>query len=160
MPSSGDNPARLLVIGYGNTLRRDDGVGPRVAGAVKEMQLPGVQVLAPQQLVPELAAHIARARAVIFVDAIAEKTERVELRELAVGPDCPDFTHAGDPSALLALVKHIYGNNPPGWILAIPGEDFAFGETLSPCALHGSELAVTQIVEQARYLNNPPGEKQ
>ena len=33
--------AELLVIGYGNTLRGDDGVGPRVAEAVEKLNLPG-----------------------------------------------------------------------------------------------------------------------
>src|SRR5450759_47295 len=37
------NPAGdFLVIGYGNTLRRDAGVGPRVAEAVEELHLPNV----------------------------------------------------------------------------------------------------------------------
>ena len=30
-------PAGLLVIGYGNTLRRDDGIGPKVAEVVAEL---------------------------------------------------------------------------------------------------------------------------
>ena len=36
----------LLVIGYGNTLRRDDGVGPRVAEAVEGLRLAGVRTIA------------------------------------------------------------------------------------------------------------------
>ena len=59
----------LLVIGYGNSLRRDDGVGPRVAEAIEELQLPGVRTLVCQLLTPEFADPIARARRVIFVDA-------------------------------------------------------------------------------------------
>jgi hypothetical protein len=47
--------AELLVIGYGNSLRRDDGVGPRVAEAVEALQLPGVRTLTCQLLTPEFA---------------------------------------------------------------------------------------------------------
>ena len=43
----------FLVIGYGNTLRGDDGVGPRVAVAVEDLQLPGVRTLVCQLLTPE-----------------------------------------------------------------------------------------------------------
>ena len=37
-----ESPAGILVIGYGNTLRGDDGVGPKVAEAVAALALPGV----------------------------------------------------------------------------------------------------------------------
>ena len=37
--------AEILVVGYGNTLRGDDGVGPRVAEAIGKRQLPGVRTL-------------------------------------------------------------------------------------------------------------------
>ena len=47
--------AELLVIGYGNSLRRDDGVGPRVAEAIEALNLPGVQTLVCQLLSPEHA---------------------------------------------------------------------------------------------------------
>jgi Ni,Fe-hydrogenase maturation factor len=39
-PERKQAPAGLLVIGYGNTLRRDDGVGPRVADAIAALALP------------------------------------------------------------------------------------------------------------------------
>lgn len=58
-----------LVIGYGNELRGDDGVGPKVAEAVEAWKLAGVSVLALRQLTPELAADLAVVRRVIFVDA-------------------------------------------------------------------------------------------
>ena len=35
-----------LIIGYGNTLRSDDGVGPRLAQTVADWRLPGVRSLA------------------------------------------------------------------------------------------------------------------
>ena len=60
----------LLVIGYGNTLRRDDGVGPHVAEAIAALALPGVEALVCPLLTPELAEAIARARRVVFVDAM------------------------------------------------------------------------------------------
>jgi hydrogenase maturation protease len=36
---------RVVVIGVGNTYRRDDGVGPAVAAAINEQALPGVRVV-------------------------------------------------------------------------------------------------------------------
>jgi hydrogenase maturation protease len=77
--------AKLLVIGYGNTLRGDDGVGPRVAEAVERLQLPGVRTLICQQLSPEHAEMISQAERVVFVDAAVDGPKEVQLRELVPG---------------------------------------------------------------------------
>ena len=58
-PSS-DSKVRLLVIGYCNTLRSDDGVGPRVAEAVEALDLPGVRAIVRGLLTPELAEPAVR----------------------------------------------------------------------------------------------------
>ena len=72
--------ASLLVIGYGNTLRGDDGVGPRVAEAVGELNLPGVHTLICPLLTPELANPISRAGKVIFVDAAVDAPKTGQWR--------------------------------------------------------------------------------
>ncbi len=61
----------VLVIGYGNTLRGDDGVGQLVAVAVSKWQLPGVIALERHQLTAELAEPLSRAAIAIFVDSQA-----------------------------------------------------------------------------------------
>ena len=66
--------SRRLVIGIGNTLRQDDGVGWRVAEAlaarVEAGALVGLEALAVQQLTPELVEPIAAAGALVLVDAV------------------------------------------------------------------------------------------
>jgi hydrogenase maturation protease len=51
------NNFKILLIGYGNTLRNDDGVGVRIAEIIAEENRPHVQVIATHQLTPELAAR-------------------------------------------------------------------------------------------------------
>lgn len=136
---------KILVIGYGNTLRRDDGVGSKVAEAVEAQQLPGVRVIVCHQLTPELAEPVSQARAVVFVDADAKSKGGVELREIEAGDAGQILAHATDPSSLLALAKKIFGRSPPAWALAIPVEDLGFGDGLSPRAAAGFEVAVKQI---------------
>jgi len=58
-----------LLIGYGNTLRSDDGAGQKIANIVSEWNLPQWRSLSVHQLTPELALDIAQADLVIFVDA-------------------------------------------------------------------------------------------
>ena len=59
----------FLIIGYGNELCGDDAVGPWVARAVAEWQLPAVKSLAVPQLTPELTTELAKTNYVMFVDA-------------------------------------------------------------------------------------------
>jgi hydrogenase maturation protease len=140
----------FLVIGYGNTLRRDDGVGPRVAESVAALGLPGVQALACALLTPELAEPVARARAVVFVDAAVDAPRQVQLRSLEPAVSSPILAHAADPRTLLALARDVFGHAPLAWWLTIPAEDLGIGEELSALARRGSELAVQEIVKLVR----------
>ena len=146
-------PQDLLVIGYGNTLRRDDGVGSKVAEAVAALHLPGVNVMVRHQLVPELAEPISQARGVIFVDGTVNANGDAELREIAARPAGPILAHAIDPRSLLALAKEIFERSPPAWSLAIPVEDLGFGDGLSPRAAAGLQSALTQLQSLIRRLN-------
>jgi hydrogenase maturation protease len=134
-----------LVIGYGNELRRDDGVGPEVARAVGKLRLPGVRVIACHQLVPELAGLLAAAGRVVFVDATIHPGDRVRLTPLepAAQPDAPG--HTGAPRSLLALARTAFGRCPAAWQLTIPVESLDFGEGLSPRAAQGVAVAIQEI---------------
>lgn len=136
---------QCLVIGYGNVLRRDDGVGVEVAQAIAAMDLPGVNVITRQQLVPELAEPISKTDVVIFVDADGVATGRPELRPIKAAPAGQIFAHAADPRSLLTLSREIFGGNPRAWSLAIPVEDFSFGFGLSPRSEKGLDAAVKLI---------------
>jgi hydrogenase maturation protease len=135
----------LLVIGFGNTLRRDDGVGVKVAETVADLGLPGVTVIVRHQLVPELAEPISQARSVLFVDAAANTFAPLELRVVEPAAAAQILAHAADPGTLLALAREIFNRHPPAWTLAIPGEDFGFGDGLSPRAQAGFHAALAQI---------------
>ena len=63
-------PARVLVIGYGNALRADDGVGWHAAGLLADdPRLVGATVMALHQLAPELALDLSAATLAVLVDA-------------------------------------------------------------------------------------------
>lgn len=139
-----------LVIGYGNTLRNDDGVGPAVAERVATWAQPQIQVLAIQQLTPELAAEIATAHQVIFVDAIARdlaKSPEVQWQPLTMATDGKVRAHHSDPASLLALSYYLFGTVPPARWLLIPGEDFGFGDRFSPLAQSNMETALQQLAQ-------------
>ena len=135
----------FLVIGYGNTLRSDDGVGAKVAAAVAELALPGVVALVRHQLTTELAEPISEARAVVFVDAAVDASTEVQVRTLEPAEGAQLMAHAADPRSLLAFAQELFGRCPPAWWLTIPVENLEFGEELSPLARRGYEIALEKI---------------
>jgi hydrogenase maturation protease len=137
---------KILVIGYGNTLRTDDGVGPRVAAAVASWESPVVESIAVHQLTPELAEPLASAELAIFVDArLADGRDAVEIRPLEPSGSRGTPGHASDPRALLALARAIYGRHPRTWLVTVPAADFSLGEALSTTAEWGAEQALGRI---------------
>jgi hydrogenase maturation protease len=109
----------MLIIGYGNPLRGDDGVGCVVAEEIaKRICDPEskVQIVACHQLNPKLAEAIAETRAVIFVDASVD-VKPGEVKVSIVSPDRSSpagITHHTKPSALLATASELFGQAPPG----------------------------------------------
>lgn len=140
--------SHYLVIGYGNTLRSDDGAGYLIAEAVAAWQLTHVQSLALHQLTPDLAELIAQIQLVIFVDAVAQPlatTANIELELLE-----PTFTetftgHYADPRSLLSLTYALYKATPIAYQLLVPAINFSFGESLSPVTQSSMTLALAKI---------------
>ena len=135
----------VIVIGYGNTFRRDDGVGARAAEAIEELNLAGVQTRVCHQLTPELAEVISHAQAVVFVDALANHTAEVAMEEVSASTGRQISPHSVHPSSLVEMAGQLYGRKPAAWTVGIPTEDFSFGEGLSPRAEAGLHRAVEMV---------------
>lgn len=135
----------LLVIGYGNELRSDDGVGPKTAAAVAKWNLPGVRTLTCHQLTPELAVPIAAAERVVFIDASVHRGAAVHLTELRPRDTAQIMAHAADPRFLLDLARDIFGLSPSAYWLTIPIKNIDFGITLSPRARGGMRTALKKL---------------
>lgn len=133
-----------LILGYGNTLRGDDGAGYLVAETVAAWQVPHVRSLPAHQLLPEHSEAIASVERVIFVDAAItadRPTAGVALEPLAIG-DSPPRSHHLTPPSLLNLARCLYGAKPDAYLLAIPAVDFTLGAELSPIARRGVGAAI------------------
>ncbi len=152
--------ADVLVIGYGNPLRGDDGVGCLVAEEVaKHIFDPEskVKVVACHQLNPELAEAVAETRAVIFVDASVELSPG-EVKVTTVAPDRfspANITHHMKPSALLATASELFGQAPPAKTVAIGAMSFDMGMQLTP-PVRGAVSRAMQAIQKeiAAYLKS------
>lgn len=143
--------ASVLLIGYGNPGRRDDGLGPLAATAIDELGLPDVTVEEAYQLQVELADDIADHDVVIFVDASVAGREPFELRDVEPARDFQYSTHAMSPEAVLGVAHSVSGSPTCGLVLAIRGYEFdTFGEELSPRAQQNLDHAVAFLKQALR----------
>jgi hydrogenase maturation protease len=123
---------RVLLIGFGNPGRRDDGLGPAVAQAAEGWGIPGVTVESDYQLHVEDAAAVSEHDAVIFADAAAAGPEPFAFGPLAAEGEPSFTTHSVSPGAVLKLSRDLFSAETAGYLLAIRGYDFdGFGEGLS-----------------------------
>ena len=144
----------LLVIGYGNELRGDDGVGPRVARSVAALAPPGVQAVAAHQLTPEMADLVRGADAVVFVDAHVDAAA-VEVRDITPGRVNPSLGHTSDPRWLMSLTLAVYGHAAQAWLVTIPATDLGMGERLSEEAARGMAEALRRVLALLEALRRP-----
>ncbi|MGV2829936.1 hydrogenase maturation protease [Myxosarcina sp. GI1(2024)] len=146
---------KSLVVGYGNDLRGDDGIGTQVAQIVATWHLPRVRSLPLHQLFPELAADLASVDLVIFVDACrAFGRDSVELYSLKPVDATKLESHFSDPIAILSLTQSIYEKCPQAWWVVVPGVNFTLGDRLSVLARDGISQALIQIRNLISAVNS------
>ena len=135
-----------LLIGYGNTLRQDDGAGWLIASQLApDYADSNVMVQAAHQLMPEYAALAAQAEQVIFVDASATgPAGQVLIRHVEPASNLCD-THTLQPSGILYLARTLYGHTPPALLVTIAGAEFELSDQLSPAVTTAMPAAIIQI---------------
>jgi hydrogenase maturation protease len=161
---AGERPAdRILVIGYGNPGRRDDGLGPVFADRLEALGLPGVTVESDYQLSIEYAQLTAWHDIVVFADAATdmEGDTPFYLRSIQPAPDANCFSHGVSPQAVLYLSSHLFGASPGGWLLGIrPADLDSFAEGLTPEAEANLVIALGAFraaFESGRLVANKNG---
>lgn len=161
--------AGVLVIGYGNPLRSDDGVGPAVAERLAaDPRLRDAEIRAEHQLTPEVAIDASRVALLVLVDADdSVPAGEVVVRELgaasgtsgALAPTGRDaqggqpLTHFVDPASLLALAAELWGAVPRTVVVGIGPLSLGLGDELTPevaAAVPRAVEAVVAVVEAAR----------
>ena len=126
---------RVLLIGYGNPGRLDDGLGPALADSVRRMPCPRVTVESCYQLAVEHAEQAAGYDVVVFADAAVRGPEPFQWLPLVPEIDAAFSTHSVSPATILGLAHHLFQAKTEGYMLGIRGYTFDdFGEELSPGA--------------------------
>lgn len=140
----------LYIVGFGNPQRRDDGIGSYVVRQLKAVLKSDAKIgfLAIRHPEPTIIADLQGADQILFVDATVKalpngwQLERIqpELEML------PYTTHHFTPMIILGMMRMLYGQSPPGWLLTVEGCDFGFGRSLTSTAENRARSAIAAIV--------------
>jgi hydrogenase maturation protease len=137
---------KLLLIGYGNPDREDDGVAWHILCAITlKLDLPVPESYEDEfpesapidlafylQLTPEMAEDISAYEYVCFLDAhTGNIPEPVRLINVESEFQHSPFTHHLTPQSLLSLCETIYKKKPDAALLSVLGHRFLFTRQLS-----------------------------
>lgn len=142
----------VLIIGIGNSLRRDDGIG--IVASQKLEKAVGnshVHIISCQQLTPDLAEDVSETDRVIMIDADHGNIPgKVAVKEITLGNRAlGSLTHDLEPEELLACARDLYGKTPDAFLVTAIGESFEFGEGLSQFASGALPEIIRRVVELA-----------
>ena len=145
----------VLIFGYGNPGRLDDGLGPALAARFEARAAEeGVEVDADYQLTVEDAAKVSEYSLVIFVDASTSGAGPFSFCPLGAASEMSFSTHSVKPEGVLALAGALFGKAPSAYLLGIRGYEFnEFGEGLSKQAeenLDSAEMFLNGVLKHYR----------
>lgn len=126
---------KVLLVGFGNEYRRDDGLGIKLLDLVDN-----IEKIKVQELTFDMAEILKNYDIVVFVDASIEGDE-ISFRKITEEITFSPLTHHTSCEELLIWTKTLYGKAPEFYLLSIKGYDFDFGEELSEKAKENLEKA-------------------
>jgi hydrogenase maturation protease len=148
----------IWIVGYGNPLRSDDGVGQAVASMLLAQKdsvvgLASATITCAHQLLPEMALDISRSGFVVFIDAAHDgcpggsislqllgEPSGLEARQPAAS--CwEDFT----PANLLAMSRYLFGSAPVGAVVTVGVVALGLGIGFSPQVLEAIPRAASAV---------------
>jgi hydrogenase maturation protease len=152
MAMSNWNDISICIVGVGNDIRSDDGIGSYVCNAFEKMSIPGFTILHVQQLDVEIIEELLPYRHILIVDASMDGND-VDLYELAHGVVAPlSSSHHINVAMLTALAQRLYSKKLSLFICAVRGYDFEMGNMLSEKAKANCNQAISQIHEWVNSL--------
>jgi hydrogenase maturation protease len=144
---------RVLVLGYGNPGRQDDGLGPAVAAGIDGLGWPNLTAFDNYQLNIEDAMDVAAHDIVWFVDAAKTGPSPYAVRDLRPASTVEFTSHIVRPEAILAIAHQYYGNAPQAFLLAVRGYAFEFVEALTPGAAANLRAALAMLTDRIRAVH-------
>jgi hydrogenase maturation protease len=153
---------RILIYGYGNPGRQDDGLGAafisKMEEWLKQNPTPGINLDCNYQLNIEDAEYIAHKDLVVFVDASQEEIESFTFTAIDASDARVEFTmHAVSPAFVVDLCRKMFHRAPEAYLLHIKGYEWDFAEVLSEQAIQNLNAAfdfITGIIKHKQSFES------
>ncbi len=156
---------KLLVYGFGNPGRRDDGLGIKLVEKLEKWALEeeNGQLFfdSNYQLNVEDAVELKQYDFVLFVDASQEDIDDFYISRVEASAKVDFTTHSVSPSYLKYLAEDLFGYSPLIYLLHIRGHEWHLGNGLSDKAkdnLHKAMLFAQNLLKgllSERILKDP-----
>ena len=149
---------RMLIYGYGNPGRQDDGLGKAMidlAGEwVRNEDLENISLDVGYQILVEDVTLLENKDVVLFVDAsMDEGIADFDLAAVTADDNATFTMHQVSPGFLLALYETLYGPAPPAYLLQIRGYEWELEESLS----RGAQENLQKAWKVLRQILKDPG---
>jgi hydrogenase maturation protease len=148
---------RLVVFGWGNDSRGDDGIGPLLLSRIEQAGWDDAVLIEDYQLQLEHALDLEGAELALFLDAGTGTPAPFFFREIFPQPGVTHTSHALSPESVLAVFSQVTGKAPPSaFLLCVRGENFELGAGLSEDGAARLEAAWTFLLhlQQDRALDS------
>jgi hydrogenase maturation protease len=145
---------KILVYGYGNPGRQDDGLGISLAEELEKLfagnPRVNLQTDTNYQLNLEDAANIAEYDIVIFADASTEDIADFRFESLKPSGKNEFTLHAVSPAYVLYLSEQMFGHVPKAYLMHIRGYAWEFMGEMSEKARSNLKMATGFI---SKFIN-------
>lgn len=151
--------APVVVLGFGNPARADDGAGPAVLERLtREVWPPEMELLVAPQLLPEFSERFASAAVVVLVDADAQQPAGRITRYRVRPAASPGGGHRWTAATLAALAVELRGRCAPMVAYTIGAADFSASApwefSLSPPVADGVDRLARRLTRRLRRLGS------
>ncbi len=145
----------VLVIGLGNRLRGDDGVGTVVAGAIRERGIAGIDAMTCDGDGTALLECWRGVDSVIVVDALRSKEAPGRIRRFEASRPLPAWararsTHGFGLAEAVEMARSLDRLPSALVIYGVVGESWGMGEGLSPAVSAAVPRVVDLVLAEAR----------
>ena len=114
---------KILIYGYGNPGRQDDGLGnafvEKLQAWAKEQKLDSIEFDSNYQLNIEDAEAVSDKDLVVFADASTEDIEDYLLTPVNASTKVAFTTHAASPGYIVDLCKELFDRIPASYLMQI-----------------------------------------
>lgn len=135
MKNSKTEKGNILLIGIGNSGRRDDGLGWKFTDMARHLGYKEMDCEFRYQLQVEDVLMVCRYDKVVFADASHTSIkEGFEIKSIKPAGHYFFSSHMQSPETILYLAKELYNKTPEAYTLAISGHNWGLGTVLSRAA--------------------------